>query len=382
MIVFTAFADTAMYLFDQLADWARTTHRIETALVTGSGGNRSTLPGLKKDLGSILTAFSPRSKERPAELAAEGELDLLIATDCISEGQNLQDCDWLVNYDIHWNPVRIIQRFGRIDRLGSPNTRIQLANFWPNIELEEYINLEQRVSGRMVLLDISATGEENLIEQHSGNQMNDLEYRRKQLLKLQDAVIDLEDLSTGVSIADLTLTDFRIDLAEYLRGCPGAFDAAPLGVCAVVAADEADVPVGTVFCLRCESQAAGAAAAEGYPLAPYYLVHVGASGTVLLTHTQAKKILDRLKRTCANRQTIDPNINDRFDRVTKAGADMRLVQKQLAAAVAAILGRAEEKAVASLFSPGGTQAARGEFAGTNDFEVVAYLVVMPAEVAA
>jgi hypothetical protein len=381
VIVFTAFADTAMYLYDQLADWAGKTHGIETALVTGSGGNRSTLSGLKKDLGSILTAFSPRSKERPAELAAEGELDLLIATDCISEGQNLQDCDWLVNYDIHWNPVRIIQRFGRIDRLGSPNTKIQLANFWPNIELEEYINLEQRVSGRMVLLDISATGEENLIEQQSGNQMNDLEYRRKQLLKLQDAVIDLEDLSTGVSIADLTLTDFRIDLAEYLRACPGAFDRAPLGVCAVVSTDVADVPAGVIFCLRCESQAAGATVAEGYPLAPHYLVHVGEDGTVLLTHTQAKKILDRLKRSCANRETIDPAAVDRFDRVTKAGADMRLAQKQVAAAVTAILGRAEEKAVESLFSPGGTQAARGEFAGTNDFEVIAYLVVLPAEAA-
>lgn len=382
VIVFTAFADTAIYLFEQLADWARKTHGIETALVTGSAGNRSTIPSLKKDLGSILTAFSPQSKERPADLASEGELDLLIATDCISEGQNLQDCDWLVNYDIHWNPVRIIQRFGRIDRLGSPNSRIQLANFWPNIELEEYINLEQRVSGRMVLLDISATGEENLIEQQSGNQMNDLEYRRKQLLKLQDAVIDLEDLSTGVSIADLTLTDFRIDLAEYLRAQPGAFDGAPLGVCAVVAADEADVPAGVVFCLRCESEAAGATAAEGYPLAPHYLVHVGEDGTVLLTYTQAKKILDRLKQSCANRETIDLAAVDRFDRVTKAGADMRLAQKQLAAAVAAILGRAEEKAVESLFSPGGTQAARGEFAGTNDFEVVAYLVVLPAEVSA
>ncbi len=92
---------------------------IESALVTGAGRNQTTLPSLRRDLTSILTAFSPRSTERPAELAHEGELDLLIATDCISEGQNLQDCDWLINYDIHWNPVRIIQRFGRIDRIGS-----------------------------------------------------------------------------------------------------------------------------------------------------------------------------------------------------------------------------------------------------------------------
>ena len=187
-------------------------------MVTGAGRNRTTLPGLRRDLASILTTFAPRTKERPDDLAGEGEIDLLIATDCISEGQNLQDCDWLINYDIHWNPVRIIQRFGRIDRIGSPNERIQLVNFWPNMELEEYLRLEQRVSGRMVLVDISATGEENLIEQQSGDPMNDLVYRRKQLLKLQDAVINLEDLSSGVSIADLTLTDFRIDLAGVSQG--------------------------------------------------------------------------------------------------------------------------------------------------------------------
>ena len=201
LIVFTAFADTARYLYDQLASWARNDLGLESALVTGAGGNQTTVPHLRRDLASILTAFAPRTKQRPDDLAKEGEIDLLIATDCISEGQNLQDCDWLVNYDIHWNPVRIIQRFGRIDRIGSPNERIQLVNFWPNMELEEYLRLEQRVSGRMVLLDISATGEENLIEQQSGDQMNDLEYRRKQLLKLQDAVIDLEDLSSGISIS-------------------------------------------------------------------------------------------------------------------------------------------------------------------------------------
>jgi hypothetical protein len=377
VIVFTAFADTARYLYDQLAQWAKTTLGIDTALVTGTGRNQTTLHGLRKDLASILTTFAPRSKERPEELAGEGELDMLIATDCISEGQNLQDCDWLVNYDIHWNPVRIIQRFGRIDRIGSPNERIQLVNFWPNMELEEYINLEQRVSGRMVLLDISATGEENLIEQQSGNQMNDLEYRRKQLLKLQDAVIDLEDLSTGVSIADLTLTDFRIDLAQYLKAHPGVLESLPLGTCAVTTTTEAEIAPGIIFCLRAEGDAAKRSAEAGYPLGAQYLVHVSDDGTVLLPYTHAKQILDRLKRLCLGRDLPDAGAGSRLDKATKQGEDMRAAQRLLAAAVASVVGKNEERAVASLFSPGGTHAMKGEFAGINDFEVVAYLVVLP-----
>jgi len=377
IIVFTAFADTAQYLYEQLAPWAKATLGIESALMTGSGRNQTTLPGLRKDLASILTAFSPRSKERPAELAHEGNLDLLIATDCISEGQNLQDCDWLINYDIHWNPVRIIQRFGRIDRIGSPNKQIQLVNFWPNMELEEYINLEQRVSGRMVLLDVSATGEENLIEQQSGNPMNDLEYRRKQLLKLQDTVIDLEDLSSGVSITDLTLTDFRIDLAQYLKAHPGKLETLPLGACAITTSIDADIPAGIIFCLRAEGAAAHKAADPGYPLSPHYLVHVGDDGSVLLPYPQAKRILDRLKRLALGRELPDAGACAHFDKATKQGEDMRHAQKSLSAAVASVVGKNEERAVASLFSPGGTHAMQGEFAGSNDFEVVAFLVVLP-----
>ena len=378
-IVFTAFADTAEYLYAQLAPWAKATLGIESALVTGAGRNQSTLPHLRKDLASILTAFSPRSKERPADLADEGELDLLFATDCISEGQNLQDCDWLINYDIHWNPVRIIQRFGRIDRIGSPNERIQLVNFWPNMELEEYINLEQRVSGRMVLLDVSATGEENLIEQQSGNPMNDLEYRRKQLLKLQDTVIDLEDLSTGVSITDLTLTDFRIDLAQHLKAHPGKLDNQPLGAYAVTTSIDADIPPGVIFCLRAEGPAAHKAKESDYPLAPHYLVHVGDDGAVLLHYTQAKRILDRLKRLALGRDLPDAGACARFDKATKHGEDMRHAQKLLAASVASVVGKNEERAVASLFSPGGTHAIKGEFAGSNDFEVLAFMVVLSQE---
>jgi superfamily II DNA or RNA helicase len=377
VLVFTAFADTARYLYEQLAPWAKSKLGLHTALVTGTGSNQATLPKLRRDLASILTAFAPRSKERPEELDSEGDLDLLIATDCISEGQNLQDCDWLINYDIHWNPVRIIQRFGRIDRIGSPNDRIQLVNFWPNMELEEYINLEQRVSGRMVLLDVSATGEENLIEQQSGNQMNDLEYRRKQLLKLQDAVIDLEDLSTGVSIADLTLTDFRIDLAEFRKAHPGALEAQPLGTFAVTTTGEAEIPPGILFCLRAEGRAATRIPEGGYPLAPHYLVHVGEDGAVLLPYLHAKQILDRLKRLCLGRDLPDAGACARFDKATKDGEDMRHAQGLLAAAVASVVGKSEERAVASLFKPGGTHALVGEFAGTDDFEVVAYLVALP-----
>jgi len=381
VIVFTAFADTARYLYEQLAPWAKQALGIESALVTGTGTNQTTLPRLRKDLSSILTAFAPRAKERPEEFVGEGDLDLLIATDCISEGQNLQDCDWLINYDIHWNPVRIIQRFGRIDRIGSPNERIQLVNFWPNMELEEYINLEQRVSGRMVLLDISATGEENLIEQQSGNQMNDLEYRRKQLLKLQDAVIDLEDLSTGVSIADLTLTDFRIDLAEHVRAHPGMLEAMPLGTCAVTTTTEAEVPPGIIFCLRADGDAAGRAFEPGYPLAPHYLVHVADDGAVLLPFPQAKRVLDRLKRVCVGRDLPDAAACARFDKATKQGDDMQHAQRLLAAAVASVVGKTEERAVASLFTPGGTHALKGEFAGINDFEVAAFLVILPGATA-
>jgi len=381
VIVFTAFADTAQYLYEALAPWVQDCLGVQSALVTGAGRNRTTLPGLRRDLASILAAFAPRTRERPDDLADEGEIDLLIATDCISEGQNLQDCDWLINYDIHWNPVRIIQRFGRIDRIGSPNERIQLANFWPNMELEEYLRLEQRVSGRMVLLDISATGEENLIEQQSGDPMNDLEYRRKQLLKLQDAVIDLEDLSSGVSIADLTLTDFRIDLADYRRVDPEALDSVPFGMHAVTVTADDDIPPGAIFCLRAEGAAAETRFQPGYPLAPHYLVHVSDDGSVLLPFTHAKAVLDRLKRLCVGKDMPDAIGCARFDAATGRGGDMQAMQRLLATAVSSIVGAGDERAIASLFSPGGTYAMAGEFAGIDDFEVVAFLVVLAEDTA-
>ncbi|MES2001895.1 MAG: helicase-related protein [Pseudomonadota bacterium] len=382
LLLFTAFADTADYLYRELAAWAKTTLGINAAVVTGTGANKTTLQGLRSDMTSILSAFSPRSKERPEEMAGEGEIDLLIATDCISEGQNLQDCDFLINYDIHWNPVRIIQRFGRIDRIGSPNDRIQLVNFWPNMELDEYLDLESRVSGRMVLLDVSATGEENVIEFQAGNQMNDLEYRRAQLQKLQDAVIDLEDLSSGVSIADLTLNDFRVDLSGYLRDHRERLETLPLGTYSIVSAPETatpdDLAPGAIFCLRAVGEVAERAAEPGYPLSPNFVVHVSDAGEVLLPYTQAKQVLDRLKKAAIGRDLPDARACERFDKETRFGRDMEDYQKLLSRAVASIAGKSEERAVASLFSPGGTHALKGEFAGINDFEVVAFLVVLPS----
>lgn len=384
ILLFTAFADTADYLYRELGAWAYATLGIHTAVVTGTGANKTTLQSLRSDMSSILSAFSPRSKERPPELAGEGEIDLLIGTDCISEGQNLQDCDFLVNYDIHWNPVRIIQRFGRVDRIGSTNERIQLVNFWPNIELDEYLDLESRVSGRMVLLDVSATGEENVIEFQAGNQMNDLEYRRAQLQKMQDSVIDLEDLSSGVSIADLTLNDFRIDLAGYLRDHRDRLEGLPPGTYAVVSPPEDEfvtaenaISPGVIFCLRAVGDVAERLAESGYPLKPHFVVHVSDEGEALLPYTRAKQVLDRLKKVSIGRDLPDAQACARFDKSTRFGRDMEPYQKLLGRAVASIAGKSEERAVASLFSSGGTHALKGEFAGINDFEVVAFLVILP-----
>ena len=255
VIIFSAFADTANYLYENISEWALNKFGVHTALVTGGGDNKTTLKTIKrKELNEILTNFSPICKEKEKLYPdIEGEIDILIATDCISEGQNLQDCDYLINYDIHWNPVRIIQRFGRIDRLGSKNDVIQLVNFWANMELDEYINLEKRVTGRMMLLDISATGEENIIEVDEKKKMNDLEYRKKQLKQLQEEVVDLEDISGGISITDLTMNDFKMDLSSYMKNNKDKLEAAPMGMYAVVNVEDESlreqIKPGVIFTL-------------------------------------------------------------------------------------------------------------------------------------
>ena len=391
LIVFTAFADTAQYLYGHLAQWAKHELGIESALVTGGGTNKTTVTGLGSELNSILTTFSPVSKERDKiDSTATTEIDLLIATDCISEGQNLQDCDTLINYDIHWNPVRIIQRFGRVDRLGSKNKKIQLINFWPNMELDEYINLEARVSGRMVLLDISATGEENVIDENA-QEMNDLEYRRKQLQQLKDAVVDLEDMAGGVSITDLTLNDFRMDLSDYMnRNRPvgsgksqnlHALEQSPLGLYASVTLDEdlaaEGLKPGVIFCLKNVRTGSEAVQVDdNYPLSPYFLIYVSDSAVIELSFTQSKKVLDLIKRQAFTHTEIDHAAADYMNGVSKQGRDMQHYQHLLAVAVDSIAGKSEEKGVESLFTKGGTVLTATSSRGIEDFAVVSYLVLV------
>lgn len=382
VIVFTAFADTAQYLYSHIAQWASLELGIHSALITGGGTNKTTLSGLGIDLNNILTTFSPVSKERhKLDPNATTQLDLLIATDCISEGQNLQDCDTLINYDIHWNPVRIIQRFGRVDRLGSKNTRIQLVNFWPNMELDEYINLEAKVSGRMMLLDISATGEENVIDENA-KEMNDLEYRRKQLQQLKDAVVDLEDMTGGVSITDLTLNDFRMDLSGYMNQKENLakLENAPFGFYSVTPIDKVlaaeGIKPGVVFCLKNIRTGTEAVQVDSnYPLAPYFLVYVSDNAVVELNFTQGKKIIDLLKRQAFTHTTVVAQAVEHMNSRTSHGQDMEHYQLLLAIAVDNIAGKSEEKGIESLFIRGGTVLSATSSQGIEDFAVVSYLIL-------
>lgn len=384
MIVFSAFADTANYLYTNLAPYLADMG-LTTAVVTGSGDNKTTLqipPKLRNqvkisDLNTVLTLFSPKSKHKEKIFPEmPGEIDILIATDCISEGQNLQDCDYLVNYDIHWNPVRIIQRFGRVDRIGSANDVIQLVNFWPMQDLDEYINLQQRVQGRMVLLDVSATGEENVIEQDAGREMKDLEYRRKQLKSLQDTVVDLEDISGGISITDMTFNDFKTDLMEYMKHHKKELEKAPAGMYAVTEIlpelkDQIDP--GVLFTLR---QVKGAEQTrEQNALFPYYLVYVTMDGQVKLSFVQSKKILDIYKKLCSGQSEVLTELVAQFNSETNDGSNMTAYSDLLETAIQNLIGKKQEVGIASLFAKGGTTMQKEYYDGSEDFELISFLVL-------
>ncbi len=379
VIIFTAFADTAQYLYKNISKWAMKEFNVHSALVTGAGDNKCTLKRInKKDLNAVLTNFSPKSKEREKIFPdMKEEIDILIATDCISEGQNLQDCDYLINYDIHWNPVRIIQRFGRIDRLGSENESIQLVNFWPNMELDEYINLEARVTGRMMLLDISATGEENIIDNSEKSKMNDLEYRKKQLKQLQDEVVDLEDISGGISITDLTMNDFKMDLMEYMKNHEVELEKAPLGMYAVSTIEDEElkeqIKPGVIFTLKQVNH--NVKPEESNSLYPYYMVYVYEDGKVKYNYIHTKKILDFYRKLCSGKNEILKDIVKGFNNETNDGKDMKVYSSLLEDAIDNIMGKKEEKGVASLFTKGGTTIQKSLFKGIEDFELVSFLVI-------
>ena len=378
VIIFTAFADTAKYLYENINKWAYTNYNVYSALITGAGGNKTNFPKIKAEISDILINFSPKSKERSKVFEnINGEIDILIATDCISEGQNLQDADFLVNYDIHWNPVRIIQRFGRIDRLGSQNDKIQLVNFWPHMELDEYINLEARVSGRMILLDVSATGEENVIEYDENKKMNDLDYRKKQLKQLQESVLNLEDVSGGISITDLTMNDFKMDLLEYMKDNKRKLEKAPMGMYAISSLESSglneEIRPGVIYCLK---QTNDSELSEEYnSLHPYYMIYVYEDGEIEYNYVHTKQILDFYKKLSKGKSEIEEDLVKIFNKETRYGRNMAKYTDMLDKAINNILGKQEEVSIQSIFSLGESSILDDNNSSKDDFDLISFLVI-------
>jgi chaperonin cofactor prefoldin len=378
ILLFTAFADTAKYLYQHLAPWLRDQHGLNTGMVSGSSDPQSTLrstahPRQGFGFQEILTLFAPRAKEKESVLPDEpGGIDLLIATDCISEGQNLQDCDTLINYDIHWNPVRIIQRFGRIDRIGSPNASIQLVNYWPDITLDAYIHLKDRVETRMVIADVTATGDDNILTA----QAQDTAFRKEQLRKLQEEIIELEDLKTGVNITDLGLNEFRMDLLNHVK-THSELGSAATGMHAVIPAQpERGLHPGIIFTLRNRNH--GIYVGRRNRLHPFYLVYVGDDGQILADHLQVKRLLDLARLGCKGKAEPNRDAYDPFNRRTQDGRRMEACSALLDRAIASLVQAKEESELDSLFSSPRTLALGHAQQGLNDFELVTFLVVQAA----
>ena len=369
VLIFTAFADTANYLYEQLSGRILNDCGLHTAMITGSTDGKCTLPKLKCTFNDILTYFSPISKDRDAIHPNDTrEIDVLIATDCISEGQNLQDCDYLINYDIHWNPVRIIQRFGRIDRIGSKNDVIQLVNYWPDMELDDYIKLKGRVESRMKATVITSTGDDNLL---SANEKGDLEYRRNQLKKLQNEVVDIEDMDTGVNIMDLGLNEFRLDLLANLKEHPN-MDLTPFGMSAVVNASELVEP-GVMYVLKNKNN--GVNIDRSNLLHPFYMVYLSHNGTVICDHLSPKKLLDKMRYACKDKTEPDKTLCKQFNKETRDGKNMRHYSDLLQSAIESIITVKEESDIESLFSVGETSALTYNIKGLDDFELICFLVI-------
>ncbi len=369
VLVFTAYADTANYIYEHLSKHCQKAHNLHSGKVTGSDTPATTM-GKGFDFQSVLTFFSPVSKEKALIFPNEPrEIDILVGTDCISEGQNLQDCDYLINYDIHWNPVRIIQRFGRVDRIGSTNSSIQLVNYWPDISLDEYINLKERVENRMMIADVTATGDDNVLSAKA----NDISYRKEQLRRLQDEVIEMEDLKTGVSITDLGLNDFRMDLLNYVKEHDN-LDSVPNGLHSVVPADrQHGLHPGIIFTLYNRHQSVNVN--QQNRLHPYYLVYISNEGEIIADHTEVKRLLDLARVACKGNSEPIVEAYEAFNKATKDGRDMHYYSNLLDQAISSMVDVQEDKDIDSLFGGGKTTALTTTIEGVDDFELISFLVI-------
>ena len=369
VLIFSAFSDTAEYLYDNVSTYIKKKYGLDTAVITGSIDGKTTIKGFRATLNNVLTCFSPISKGRDVLMpGSKTEIDVLIATDCISEGQNLQDCDYLVNYDIHWNPVRIIQRFGRVDRIGSRNSQIQLVNFWPDMDLDEYINLKGRVETRMKISVMTSTGDDDLI---NPEEKGDLEYRKQQLKRLQEEIVDIEDMSSGISIMDLGLNEFRLDLLEYVKN-HGDLDKKPKGMHAVVPATD-ELPEGVVFILKNINNSVNID--NQNRIHPFYMVYIGIDGEVICDYLNPKKMLDDIRLLCRGKKEPIKELCQRFNEETDDGRDMTEMSELLSEAINSIIDCKEESDIDSLFSAGGTSALMSAVSGLDDFELICFLVV-------
>ncbi len=369
VLIFSAFSDTAEYLYDHVSRYMKDKYGLNTAVITGTIDGRTTIKGFPATLNNVLTCFSPISKDREVLMPnSRNEIDILIATDCISEGQNLQDCDYLVNYDIHWNPVRIIQRFGRIDRIGSRNKVIQLVNFWPDLTLDDYINLKSRVETRMKITVMTSTGDDDLI---NPEEQGDLEYRKAQLKRLQEEVVDIEDMSDGISIMDLGLNEFRLDLLDYMKH-NGDMDKKPRGLHAVVPATE-ELPEGVIFVLKNINNSVNVD--NRNRIHPFYMVYIGADGEIICDYLNPKKLLDDVRLLCRGKSKPISEVYERFNRETDDGRNMADMSGLLSEAINSIIDVKEESDIDSLFSAGGTSALMSAVSGLDDFELICFVVV-------
>lgn len=369
VLIFSAFSDTAEYLYEHVSTYVKKKYGLNTAVITGSIDGKTTIKGFKASLNNVLTCFSPISKGKALLMPeSDADIDILIATDCISEGQNLQDCDYLVNYDIHWNPVRIIQRFGRIDRIGSKNQYIQLVNFWPDMDLDEYINLKSRVETRMKISIMTSTGDDDLI---NPEEKGDLEYRKQQLKRLQEEVVDIEDMSSGISIMDLGLNEFRLDLLEYVKTHPD-LEKKPKGLHAVVPATE-DLPEGVIFVLRNINNSVNID--NQNRIHPFYMVYIGIDGEVICDYLNPKKMLDDIRLLCRGKNEPIKHLCHQFNEETDDGRDMVEMSELLSEAIESIINSKEESDIDSLFSAGGTSALMSSVSGLDDFELICFLVI-------